>query len=121
LSLKYQINTKDKVIITRAEGRVTVKEILTHFRTLAGDSDFQPDYAYLCDMRNIHEFGIRPSEMWKIAKVGKTTTGRKVALVASESMLDKLYRMYEIYRDVSPEEVHMFSSRDDALKWLIDE
>jgi hypothetical protein len=119
MKVKYSIDKERRLILSTAEGCVTLDDVRGHQDRLLADPDFDASFDQLIDMTSAKKFGISAEEARVLAKRRILSPKSRRAFVATEPHIFGLGRMMEIYRDgLEYADVRVFNSIYEALKWL---
>ncbi len=113
-----RIDKSLELVITTAEGVLTVQDILTHQHRLRDDPDFGPSYDQLIDLRDVIEFPVSGAEMRTIAAHQLFNERSRRAIVAGTRITFGMARMYEMLRETEPDQIKVFRDMAEARRWL---
>ena len=120
MPISYVIDKRNRLVLTTAEGRVTLDDVLQSRRQLLSDPDFDPSFSQLGDLSAVTGTDITADEVRIVAENSPfSLTGRR-ALVGESPEIYGLARMFSILRDLHGErEIRVFRTRHEALLWLL--
>ncbi len=103
---------------TKGQGVLTEQDILTHELRLREDPDFDPSYNQLIDVRDVIEFAALAAEMRTISTYRLFNERSRRAIVAEKDIYFGMARMYEMLRDIEPDQIKVFRDMAEARRWL---
>ena len=115
----YRIDQDVGVVFTLFEGRVTNEELLDHQQRLSADPDFRPTMNQIMDVRGVTEvaytaFGVRSVATPRIFASGS----RRAIVVDAAAAAYGYVHMFQTLRSQSGEDIKIFSTVEDAHRWL---
>ena len=114
----YQIDKSLGLIITKGQGVLTGQDIRTHRQRLLDDSNFDPSYNQIIDLRDVVKFAVAAAEMSGIATDSIFNEKSRRAIVAEKDVNFGMARMYEMYGEADPSQVIVFRDMAEARRWL---
>ena len=113
----YAIDAGRKLVTCRAWGDFTNDDLYEHYRRLAADPAFDPNFAQLGDLAEVTEFSVDSAAIESAARRNIFASGTARAIVAPKGVAFGLARMFASY---SPEDqmVRVFERLDEAEAWL---
>ena len=114
----YVIDQTRSMVLSRAWGVLEDSELLAHVRALAADPSFAPHLNQIADFGDVTEFQETSAVIRELVTLSPFGTGSRRAIVMRADVGFGLARMFEIMRDPSPDEIHVFRDLDAALQWL---
>jgi hypothetical protein len=113
----YDIDPARSLVVCRAWGEFSNRDLHEHYRRLVADPSFDPRYAQLADLREVTEFSVDSEMIESSARKHIFAPGTPRAFVAPKGVAFGLARMFAAY---SPDErdVHIFERVADAEAWL---
>ena len=119
MPIKHRIDKTRGLVFTTAQGVFTEQDIRTLRQRLREDSDFDPNYDHIIDLREVVEFEITTAEMQTISNHGYIfNEGCREAIVAERDIGFAMARMYEMLRGSKSGEIKVFRDMADARRWL---
>lgn len=116
----YHINTDDGLITVQVEGRVDAADLTRLGRSLLADSDYDPEFPQLIDLR-----GLRPDPRGDLETLTRFVhqdyrrrVGGSVAVVIDEH-LESRHCADIFLLTCAIHEAELFAEYDQALKWLM--
>lgn len=116
----YEIDPGRALVVCRAWGQFTNRDLQEHYRRLMADPDFDPDYAQLADLRGVTDFTVGSEQIESAARQRVFSPGTPRAFVAPKGVGFGLARMFASYAP-DEQEVHVFGRMEDAETWLAGE
>ena len=114
----YSIDLARSLVLSRGWGVLTDGELLAHVRALTIDPRFVPNFHQLADLRDVADVEVTPSTVKEMARLNPYGNGSRRAVVVTSDLLFGMARMYQILRDEPDDELEIFRTVDDALRWL---
>ena len=119
MSASYRIDKSLGLVFTTAQGVLMEQDIRTLRQRLREDSDFDPNYDHIIDLRDVVEFEISAAEMRKIADQHYIfNESCREAIVAKKDISFAMARMYEMLRGSKSGEIKVFRDMAKARRWL---
>ena len=108
-------------MFTVFEGHVTNEELLGHQQRLVADPDFCPTMNHILDTRAVTSVSVTALGVRLVASTSIFGPGSRRAIIASDA--DRPYgygyvRMFQTLRSQSGEDIKIFSTVEDAHRWL---
>ena len=115
----HRIDKSLGLVFTTAQGVLMEQDIRTLRQRLREDSDFDPNYDHIIDLRDVVEFEISAAEMRKIADQHYIfNESCREAIVAKKDISFAMARMYEMLRGSKSGEIKVFRDMAEARRWL---
>jgi hypothetical protein len=123
MPLRFRIDHAADLVITTAEGRVSVEELHAHARELARTPN-RP-LRELVDFSDCVEISV-PTEAVRLTAKSlsdddENAPGSRVAMVANADAVFGMLRLFRVHREHSDVAITVFRDRDEALRWLTGE
>ena len=104
-------------------GVVDDPEMLQAYGALLAEPDYDPALDDLVDLRGVSRFEVSTEGLRRIISmytpVDRLGLPTALAIVAASDLTYGMSRMYEMMRgDDVPEEIRVFHSHDEAMRWL---
>jgi|SRR3974390_1024122 len=117
---RYVINIEKRIVVSVGWDRVTFDEITAHRAQIARDPEFNPDFDQLVDGTAVTALDVSMADAKVFASGSVFSPRSRRAFVASSLLILGMARLMETYARMKQgrEQVHVFSNRADALKWL---
>ena len=113
----YQIDPDRSLVVCRAWGQFTNRDLQEHYRRLMADPAFDPNYAQLADLRDVTDYTVDSEQIESAARKRVFAPGTPRAFVAPKGVGFGLARMFASYAPVD-EDMHVFERLEDAEAWL---
>jgi hypothetical protein len=113
----YIIDLARSLVLSRGWDIVTDRELLAHVRALTIDPRFVRNLHQLADLRDVADVEVTAATIREMASLNPYGDGSRRAVVTSD-VLFGMARMYQILRDEPTDELEIFRTLDDALRWL---
>ena len=125
MPIEYHIDHGRRLVLTSASGKLTAEDFFNYKR----DAWSLPDvrgFNELVDASKLEEISSltveKISELAKLsANMDDNTISTKLAIVASDTFLYGMGRLYEVFRNVNPrstKKVSVFRSMQEAIDWI---
>ncbi|MFL5544798.1 MAG: hypothetical protein ACJ792_08825 [Gemmatimonadaceae bacterium] len=118
MPISYDIDGKQRLVISRLSGVVTNDEVYNHNKRLRTDPQFDPNYRQLIDLTGITEVRIDTSTVTASAQDQYFTPGARRAFIASTDVTFGLARMFALRAEASGHTIEVFRERRQAEDWL---
>ncbi len=119
MTIKIEIDKSRKLVITRAEGLLTLEELETRQKTLLDEPEFDPSFDHLLDLSGVTSSEeITTSQLEGISRVRIFSTLSRRAIVAPGDLLFAFSRMYEVFSGSTEENYSVFRNTEEAMEWL---
>jgi hypothetical protein len=113
----YRIDLHAGVVFSVYEGLVTNEEVLDHQKRMSSDPDFRPTMNHVLDARGVTRAAFTAFGIRLLATPSIFAPGSRRALIADAD--DYAYvRMFQALRSQSGEDIKVFSTVEDAHRWV---
>ena len=113
----YEIDRGRALVVCRAWGEFTNRDLQEHYRRLMADPEFDPNFAQLADLRGVTDYTVESDQIESAARTQVFAPGTPRAFVAPSGVGFGLARMFASYAP-HEEDVHVFERMTDAERWL---
>ena len=113
----YDIVPSRSLVVCRAWGEFSNADLEEHYRRLAADPAFDPQFAQLADLCGVTEFSVDSALIESAARHSVFAAGTPRAFVAPKGVAYGLARMFASYA-AQDDTVHVFERLADAEAWL---
>jgi hypothetical protein len=119
----YRIDLRAGVVFTVFEGHVTNEELLGHEQRLAADPDFRPTMNHVLDTRGVTSVSVTALGIRLVATPRMFAPGSRRAIIVDDANPSYRYgygyvSMFQTLRSQSGEDIKIFSTVEDAHRWL---
>ena len=115
----YRIDLRAGVVFTVVEGHVTNEELLAHQQRLSADPDFRPTMNHVIDTRGVTSVSVTALGVRLVATPSIFAPGSRRAIIAGDANPSSGYlSMFQTLRSQSGEDIKIFSTVEDAHRWL---
>ena len=115
----YRIDVRAGVVYTVFEGRVTNEELMAHQQRLSADPDFRPTMNHVIDARAVTDVAVTAFGVRSLATRQYLRFGSRRAIIAGDATHSYGYlEMFQTLRSQSGEDIKIFSTVEDAHRWL---
>lgn len=125
MPIEYHIDHGRRLVVASASGKLTAEDFFTYKRNAWSHPDVR-GFNELVDVSKLE--GILSPSFEKISELAKlsasmddNTISTKLAIVATDTYLHGMGRLYEVFRNVNPrstKKVSVFRSMQEAISWL---
>ena len=113
----YRIDVRAGVVFSVFEGHVTNEELLDHQQRLAADPDFRPTLNHVIDTRAVEDVSVTAFGLRLLTTRSSLGPGSRRAVIAGDAS-SSYVRMFQILRSQSGADIEVFSTVEDAHRWL---
>lgn len=113
----YHIDLRGGVVYSVFEGHVTNEELLDHQQRLAADPDFRPTLNHVIDTRAVEDVSVTAFGLRLLTTRSSLGPGSRRAIIAGDAS-SSYVRMFQILRSQSGADIEVFSTVEDARRWL---
>ena len=115
----YRIDLRAGVVYSVLEGHVTNEELLAKHRRMSADPDFRPAMNHVIDTRGVTSVSVTALGVRLVASTSIFGPGSRRALIAGDANPSSGYvRMFQTLRSQSGADIKIFSTVEDAYRWL---
>ena len=115
----YRIDLRAGLVITVVEGSVTNEELLAHQQRMSADPDFRPTMNHVIDARAVTATAVTAFGVRVLATPSIFAAGSRRAIIAGGVSHSSGYlNMFQTLRSQSGEDIKIFSTVEDAHRWL---
>ena len=114
----YEIDVARGLVVCRAWGDLSNEDLRRHYRRLAADPDFSPDFLQIADLSGVTEFTLDSSVVEAEAQTSVFARGTRRAFVAPKGVAYGLARMFAAHSAEAGQEMQVFTERSNAEEWL---
>ena len=118
MPVSFAIDRDRTLVLSRAWGVLTDRQLIGAARALAADPGFQPHFRQLADLHAVTSVQVSGAGIRSMARVVPFGRGSRRAIVVSSDAAYGLARMFETLRSDLADEVEVFRSLEAALAWL---
>ncbi|MBW1883901.1 MAG: hypothetical protein JRG94_05715 [Deltaproteobacteria bacterium] len=123
MSNKRKFHVPQKLVVTTFSGGVSDDEILSYYRDLYESPEWEPGYHEFVDLRDVDMSRVSTDCLKDLTLLVQgymksPEDGSKSAVLAPDDLPFALARFYESASEDSPEQVHVFRNKHEALSWL---
>jgi hypothetical protein len=113
----YRIDVHAGVVFTVFEGHVTNEELLDHQQRLGADPDFRPTMNHLIDTRAVTDASVTAFGLRLLTSRSNLGPGSRRTIIAGDASASYV-RMFQALRSQSGADIKIFSTVEDAHRWL---
>ena len=125
MPIEYHIDHGRRLVIASASGKLTAEDFFNYKRNAWSLPDVR-GFNELVDASKVEQISsltfVKISELAKLsANMDDNTISTKLAIVASDTFLYGMGRLYEVFRNVNPrstKKVSVFRSMQEAIDWI---
>jgi hypothetical protein len=116
---EYRIDRDNKIVLSRAWGKVAIEDFHAHGTRLRADPDFSPDFRQLWDFTEVSESVSDFDAMARLAQTNVFSPTSRRAMLAPSDVVFGVGRMFQMLRESKGETgIRVFRDRESALRWL---
>jgi len=113
----YRIDVRAGVVFTVFDGHVTNEELLNHQQRLGVDPDFRPTMNHVIDTRSVTDASVTAFGLRLLTSRSNLGPGSRRAIIAGEASSSHV-RLFQTLRSQSGADIEVFSTVEDAHRWL---
>ena len=113
----YRIDVRAGVVYSVFEDHVTNEERLDHQQRLGADPDFRPTMNHVIDTRGVTDVALTAPGLRLLTTRSNLGPGSRRAIIAGD-VGSSYVRLFQTLRSQSGADVRIFSSVEDAHRWL---
>jgi hypothetical protein len=117
MPVSHHIDLRGGVVYSVFEGHVTNEELLDHQQRLAADPDFRPTLNHVIDTRAVEDVSVTAFGLRLLTTRSSLGPGSRRAVIAGDAS-SPFVRMFQILRSQSGADIEVFSTVEDAHRWL---
>jgi hypothetical protein len=115
----YRIDLRSGVVYSVLAGHVTNEELLAKHERMSADPDFRPTMNHVIDTRGVTSVSVTALGIRLVTTTSIFGPGSRRALIASDANPSSGYvRMFQALRSLSGADIKIFSTVEDAHRWL---
>jgi len=114
----YRIDTRRRLVISKATGVLTAAEVLAHQSALRSDPLFQPGYDQLADFSETTDFQLTSAEIRRMAYETPFNSSARLAFVVPRPIQYGITHMFKIYAEDRKFKLEQFDNIAEASSWL---
>jgi hypothetical protein len=118
MSTTYRIDTKRRLVIARAAGRVSEADLIDYQESLRSDPRFRPDFDQILDLRGCTELRVTTAGVCHAALQSPFGATSRRAVLGEDEVLRELARVYGLWSDGLVVRTRFFHRVEHALVWL---
>ena len=117
MPVSHHIDLRGGVVYSVFEGHVTNEELLDHQQRLGADPDFRPTLNHVIDTRAVEDVSVTAFGLRLLTTRSSLGPGSRRAVIAGDAS-SSYARMFQILRSQSGADIEVFSTVEDAHRWL---
>jgi hypothetical protein len=114
----YTIDLPRSLVITRAWGVLIEEDLFGHAAALGADPRFRRDMRQLLDFREVTQLQISGATLRQMVDRNPFGAGARRAIVVGSEVAYGMARMFQTFKDATPDRLEVFRSLERALEWL---
>jgi len=118
MAITYCIDSAEGLVHSVFTGVVNLNDFDQYFQTLRNNRTFRPDYAGLCDWRQLENITVDYRNMYILATACPWGSGSSRAIVVSSPVVLGISRMYQSLSGDAHGRIQIFQDIDAARAWL---
>jgi hypothetical protein len=112
----YRIDVRAELDVPVFDGHVT-NEMLNHQQRLGADPDFRPTMNHVIDTRSVTDASVTAFGLRLLTSRSNLGPGSRRAIIAGEAS-SSYVRLFQTLRSQSGADIEVFSTVEDAHRWL---
>ena len=113
----YRIDVRAGVVFSVFEGHVSNEELLDHQQRLGADPDFRPTMNHVIDTRGVTDASVTAFGLRLLTSRSNLGPRSRRAIIAGDAS-SSYVRLFQILRSQSGADIEIFSTVEDAHRWL---
>ena len=113
----YRIDVPVGVVFSVFDGHVTNEELLNHQQRLGADPDFRPTMNHVIDTRGVTDASVTAFGLRLLTSRSNLGPGSRRAIIAGDAS-SSYARLFQTLRSQSGADIEVFSTVEDAHRWL---
>jgi hypothetical protein len=118
MSLSYTIDANRRLIIVRAGGVLTERDVNRTRERLRQDPGFDPEFDQLFDARDVEDVALSKAGMARLADTSILAPAVRRAFVAATTLQYGMARMFTAVSEQRQHVTQVFRRLDEAEAWL---
>ena len=118
MGMTYRIDPERRLVLTRAWGVLTSRELADVMSRIVLDPRFDSTYRSLGDLRDVTDITIDPMDAAQAAAAPIFADGVRRAIVAPSAIAFGMARMFATFAERSGQDVQIFREMRSAEEWL---
>jgi hypothetical protein len=118
MGMTYRIDPERRLVLTRAWGVLTARQLADVMSRILLDPRFDPTYRSLGDLSEVTDILIEPMDAAQTAASPIFAHGVRRAIVAPSDVAFGMARMFATFAERSGQEVQIFREMQLAEEWL---
>ena len=116
----FSIDAQRRIVFSRAEGVLTVAEILDNSDRMRRDPEFRPDFNQLFDLRGVTKFELSNEDIEQLARQLIFAPESRRAFLVTPGLQVGMARMFATYRTIAGGEhgIRIFTDPGEARSWV---
>lgn len=114
----YSIDTKRRLVVSRASGVFTPDDVLAVRKEVARDPAFDPTFDQVIDLSAATNVQFDYDAMLEVAATSLSRATVRRALVARTAQQHSLACIFQVACEQNGQRVDIFKSLDEATEWL---
>ena len=115
----YRIDVRAGVVFSVLEGHITNHDLLDHQERLSADPDFKPTMNHLIDTRGVTDALVTALGLRLLTTRSNLGPESRRAIIEGAAISSYAYlRMFETLRSQTGADIKIFSTVEDAHRWL---
>jgi hypothetical protein len=119
MPIDYVVHKDRRLVIITASGRLSAKDIEGRIAQAMVDSDFNPDYDEISDLRAVTSIDMSMPQTRTLARRKIYSPKSRRAIVASDPAIFGMGRLWGAHAELAQDvQIQVFYDLSAALKWL---
>jgi len=127
MAIIFTVNLRRNYFVSKYEGRISYAEALDKWKNFLEGKEWVPGQNEFVDLSKAQLNEVTVEDLMNLASyiediyIKNSIEKIKVAVYAPNDLPFGIARMYSAYADESPELVHVFRDKEEAIRWLLTE
>jgi hypothetical protein len=121
MAWSYQIDLAGRRVLSTYSGVITDSDLAEHMEALSLEPDFCEDFDQLVEVSSDSLIEVTREGIRSNVDSHPFGSGSRRAIVVVTDVGFGMSRMFQILRDANPDEVGVFRSKEEALRWLAED
>ena len=113
----YRIDVRAGVVFSSLEGHITNEELLDHQQRMSADPDFRPTMNHVIDTRGITSVSVTALGLHLLTTRSNLGPEARRAIIEGDASSSYVH-MFQALRSQSGADTRVFSTVEDAHRWL---
>lgn len=112
------VDPERRLVVSRAIGVLTDRDLAEHHRTIRRTRGFEPTFSQIYDFRDVERVEVTTTAVERFSGESPFGAGARRAFVAGSDLVFGLARMYQALVEPQGHVLRVFRDFDEACAWL---